>query len=266
MKWISFLLVWANFALFAGGGPDYFIIGAQKSGTTALFNLLQQHPYVAKQKGEIHFFDLNYAKGQEWYEKRFVGWHNHGLIAGDKSPYYLFHPLAAERLHKYYPDAKIFIVLRNPIDRSYSHYWFNRRGRREALTTFEKAIRAEDKRLAGLKECFYDDPLYKSFNYMHYSYLARSRYVEQIREWLKYFPRDQIMIVDANDLRHNTVDTLSRAFSFLGLHNFKVSDKNAHRHSDYPKIEDDIREELSAYFKPYNLRLEKLLDVKFNWD
>lgn len=267
MKWISFLLVWISGAtLFAGQGPDYFIIGAQKSGTTALFNLLQQHPKVAKQKGEIHFFDLNYAKGQDWYEKRFLGWHNHGLVAGDKSPYYLFQPLVAERLHHYYPDAKIFIVLRNPIDRSYSQYWFNRRGKREKLETFEEAIEAEEKRLQGLKEQFDEDPLYKSFNYMHYSYLARSRYVEQIREWLKYFPRDQIMIVDSNDLRHHTVETLSQAFSFLGLPNFKVSDKNAHRHSEYPPMDPATRAKLSAYFQPYNQRLERLLNLHFNWD
>lgn len=264
MRTIFLFFLFAMVTLTARG-PDYLIVGAQKSGTTALFHLLQQHPQIAKQSGEIHYFDLHFDKGQEWYEKRFTPFQQEGLIAGDKSPYYLFHPLVAERVFQLYPKVKIFVVLRNPVDRSYSQYWFNRRGQREVLPTFEEAIQAEAQRIAGQKERFFEDPLYHSFKYMHCSYLARSRYVEQLKEWFKFFPRAQIMIVDAEDLRHHTVETLNEAFEFLALHPFKVSDKNAAHHSVYPKMEEGTRRQLSAYFKPYNTALETLLGRKFHW-
>ena len=101
-------------------GARFSIIGAQKSGTTALHHYIQQHPMVRHrgkhQKKEVHFFDTHFKKGISWYKSKFPHKKDSNQLVGDKSPYYLYHPLAAQRAFSLYPEMKIIVILRNPVD------------------------------------------------------------------------------------------------------------------------------------------------------
>src|SRR5579885_2674785 len=113
--------------------PDFIIIGTQRGGTTSLYAYLGQHPQIAPAViKEVHFFDNNYERGVGWYRTQFpflieksiaknIGQQN--FITGEASPYYLFHPHVPERAAKVVPGAKLIVLLRNPIDRAYSHYY-----------------------------------------------------------------------------------------------------------------------------------------------
>ena len=118
-------------------GPDFVIIGAKRGGTTSLYRYLHEHPSIqplfpGRQhvKG-VHYYDSNYERGLRWYRSHFPleagGRHlvrpaRRPAIAGEASPYYLFHPLAAERLARDFPGVRIIVNLRDPVDRAYSHY------------------------------------------------------------------------------------------------------------------------------------------------
>src|SRR5439155_3447898 len=150
--------------------PDYLIIGAQRAGTTSLYLYLTQHPCVAPVvigKG-VHYFDVDFAKGPGWYRGHFpvaarrylsrVG-RDRPLITGEGSPYYLFHPLVPERVAALLPEARLIALLRDPVERAYSHYQhFVERGI-ETLT-FEQALEAEPERLKGEVERLHRYPLY----------------------------------------------------------------------------------------------------------
>src|SRR5262249_39356681 len=124
-------------------GPDFLIIGAQKSGTTALVKFLNKHLFVKIPKEEIHFFDLHYDKGVDWYQQQFSQKQSSLEVIGEKSPYYLFHPTAPKYVQELYPKMKLIVILRNPVDRAYSQYWHNLRYHEyeeNELETFEDAI------------------------------------------------------------------------------------------------------------------------------
>lgn len=245
--------------------PDFLIIGAQKSGTTVLYEFLNSHPMVVKKLDEVHFFDRNFEKGVEWYKNQFAPRPDPSYILGDKSPYYLFHPLAAQRAYALYPNVKIIVILRNPVDRAYSQYWMNVRGNVEPLS-FKEAVQAEPSRLAGEKEKILADPLYKSYNYPKFSYLARGIYVDQLKEWFSYYPREQFLILSSDDLRKDPRQVMSEVYAFLGLPDYINNAWDNNRKSEYPPMGAGLRLKLKEHFKPYNQQLEELLERKFNWD
>lgn len=252
------------FALEAKWKPDFIIIGAQKSGTTPLYFFIKQHPQVVYKKGEVHFFDLMFHKGTGWYKRRFDPRPTQNHLIGDKSPYYMIHPLVPKRIRNLYPDVKIVAILRNPVDRAYSHYWHNVRHGRETLS-FEEAIKAEPERLKGEKWKIIHDPAHKGENYRHFSYLKRGVYVEQLKHWLRFFPKEQIFIISSSDLRTKPDVVMSDLFAFLGVAG-QTLPKYKNRSHKYEPMDPQMRQQLVDYFKPYNKKLEDLLGRKFDWD
>src|SRR6266540_3594706 len=154
------------------GLPSVLIIGAQRSGTTSLFNYLTQHPDVLPPLGkEIHYFDFHYARGVDYYRGRFPYSHRlrNGALTLDATPYYLMHPLVPQRAARLLPDVKLIAVLRNPISRALSHYQHEVRGGREPLS-FVEALDKEAERLAGEEERLREEPGYYSWNHHRYGY------------------------------------------------------------------------------------------------
>lgn len=244
--------------------PNYLLIGAQKAGTTALFDYINQHPFVVNKTDEVHFFDTHFTKGKEWYKSKFSKRPDNRYVIGDKSPYYIFHPSVPERVHSYYPGIKIIAILRNPVSRAYSQYWFNRHRNLEELS-FKEAINAEPTRLAGEMENILADPEYSGMRYRRKSYLARGRYAEQLERWYALFPKEQIFIVDADDLRNDPQGTLNKVYAFLGLEPHALDLSHNDAHTDYPPMKAGMKKRLQDYFLPYNEALEALLNRKFNW-
>lgn len=259
------LTLFGVITLNASWAPDYMIIGAQKSGTTAVFDFLNQHPRVLKTRGEIHFFDLHFNKGWEWYKGVFPKKPNSSFVVGDKSPYYLFHPLVPERVFKMSPFTKFIVVLRNPVDRAYSQYWMNRYQGTENRT-FEKALMEEPDLVAREEMKLLNGEVQTSFKHRNFSYTARGHYAEQLERWFSFFPREQFLIIDSKKLRDNPQKEMNKVFDFLGLDRYVLNLAEKGRKSDYPAMKSETKQRLKVHFKPYNEALEALLDTSFNWD
>jgi hypothetical protein len=245
--------------------PDFLIIGAQKCGTTALQNFLNEHPMVQRSEKEIHYFDMNFDKEESWYKTQIGAGIKPGLLLGDKSPYYLFHPLVPQRVASLYPDTKIIIILRNPIDRAYSHYWHNVFNFRESLT-FEEALNAEASRLQGEKDKLLQDPSYNSMNYKNFSYIARGYYAEQIKIWRNYFPNEQIFILFTKDLKTKPDIVMNEVFQFLGIPSKSGYQQYVQRSVKYKPMNPETRRWLIDLYRPYNRQLKELLGIDLNWD
>jgi len=249
--------------------PDFLIIGAQKCGTSTLYRLLAQHPYVKPSaKKEVHYFDLNFEAGLDWYLSHFPSSRSKDgrrVVVGESSPYYMAHSLAPERAARIVPQAKLIALLRNPVDRAYSHYQAAVRQGREPLE-FEEAVEAEknrlrDERARALAEEGYDPAITQ-----HYSYLARGIYVNQLREWHKFFDREQLLVLKSEDFFSNQSDTFERVLNFLGLPQWQPDAMVARNTGGYKeRMNPETRERLQAYFEPHNRRLYEYLGRDLGW-
>jgi hypothetical protein len=248
--------------------PDFIIIGAQKGGTSSLFSYLNQHPELTLSfVKEVHFFDVNYSHGIKWYKSHFPFKFIHpNFKTGEASPYYLFHPLAAQRVYRHCPFVKIIVLLRNPVDRAYSHYIMQHKKQIEPLPTFEEAIQTEDERLSGEIEKIRNDPQYFSFNHQHYSYLMRGLYFQQISEWLKIFPYNRFLFLRSEDFFNNTQNELQKVYNFLEIPLFIPPDLNPENTNSYPPMEENTRRILEQYYADENKKLACLLGNQFLWE
>lgn len=260
-------------------GPDFVVIGAKRGGTTSLYNYLLEHPSVRPLfpgrrhiKG-VHYYDSNYARGQRWYRSHFPlqagGRHIvrpdlSPAIAGEASPYYLFHPLAAERLARDFPDVHIIVSLRDPIDRAYSHYKEAVYHRRETLS-FEGALDAEDERLRNEAERIAAEPGYLSATHEHLSYLAQSRYFEMLPRWFSLFPREQFHIMVSEEFYADPNGQVNEVWRFLGLAPWELMSRTRHNHQNAPDIRPEIRERLQKSLADHNENLEELLKRRLPW-
>lgn len=262
--------------------PDFIIIGVQRSGTTSLYNYLTGNPYVfPAHKKEVHFFDLNFAKGLGWYRAHFPLFlrrlyveyaRGHDLITGEATPAYLFHPLVPERVARTLPRVKLIGVLRNPVDRAYSHYWRKARARRETLS-FEEAIGGEPealwyqwKRALEGETQSGSDLRHSSLLIRRHAYLSRGIYVDQLQAWGRLFSREQMLILCSEDFYADPGMALKKVCAFLNVPNWEAKEYPIYRRGQYPEMGISTRERLIDYYRSHNERLYEYLGVKFDWD
>ncbi len=244
--------------------PDFLIIGAQKCGTNSLYNYLVQHPLVAPSlEHEIHYFDLNFDKELNWYQSKFPERESE-IITGESSPYYLSHPLVAQRIFEIYPQIKLIVLLRNPAERTISHYYHEVRLGHESLSLPE-AIAAEKNRLTGEIEKMIETRTYYSFNHQHYTYRARGKYIEQLQNWMRFFPKEQLLILLSEDLFTAPLETMNKVHNFLELPAYYSEKYLKYNSGKYSSPTDDIYQQLVEYFQPHNQQLAKYLGVDLNW-
>ena len=246
--------------------PDFIIIGAQKCGTSALFKHLGKHPDIQlPKKKELHFFDENYSRGLDWYLRYFKKANApFPVCTGEASPYYFFHPLVPSRIYNTYPGIKLMLLLRNPVNRAYSQYHHMKRKGRISLS-FEHCIRLEEDVLAGRKEAFFKEEHHSDLMYRRFSFLTRSRYAEQLDEWYKDFNREQLLIIRSEDYFSDAGQTFQQVFRFLGLPPADINLTKKHSGSDYPPMKPETREQLTAYFEPFNRQLYGMTGRDFGW-
>jgi hypothetical protein len=253
--------------------PDYIIAGAQKSGTTSLWAYLSEHPAVEPPMSkEMSFFDVNFHRGGDWYRMHFplagpAGENGHAAsLTGESTAYYMFHPLAPARIAQVAPRAKIILLLRNPVDRAFSHYQLKLRRLQETLS-FEDAIDAEPERLAGEEEKIVNDPRYYSAAHDRFSYLARGRYLEQIVRWQKLFPPRQLLILESGEFFKRTEEVFEGVLDFLGLARWRPAQFGNRFPGKYrDKMNDATHRRLVDYFAPHNERLYTHLGTRYAWD
>jgi hypothetical protein len=251
------------------GLPSALIIGVQRGGTTSLFNYLIRHPKVLSPLGkEIHYFDFQYARGTRYYRGRFPYARRlrGGSLTLDATPYYMMHPLAPERAAQLLPGVKLIAVLRNPIERAFSHYQHEVRGGRESLS-FAEAIEQEPERLAGEEERMRREPGYYSWNHRRYSYLLRGLYLKQLLQWLEHFPRSQLLVIQSERLFKDPAATTSEVHRFLGLPAGGVDRyEDIFQQGNYVHdIPAELRSRLAAYFEPHNRELFRWLGQEYDW-
>lgn len=248
--------------------PDFIIVGAQKAGTGALREYLIQHPLIVfSKKKEVHFFDRRFKNGVQWYEHQFPVRPSAEHLLGEKTPYYIVHPSIPHRVFSLFPKVKIIMILRNPVSRAYSHYQFNVRNGVEPLS-FEEAIEAEPERLQENK--MGGTPFSSNHNFKYYSYLTRGMYIDQIKRWLKYFPKKQILILTSEDLNQNPLKVVNEIYTFLGLPLVDQLDdielKEEKKNNPYAPMNGEFRKTLIEFFRPYNRQLSVFLNRDFDWD
>lgn len=245
--------------------PDFVIIGTQRGGTTSLHAYLRGHPQIeTPAKKEIHFLTDRFERGQDWYIGQFPAVVPVGTLVGEATPYALFHPRAPQRLFDVAPDARIIVLLRNPVDRAYSHYLHERARGHESLG-FEDAIAAEPERLLGLDAGLATGEILTSDTHKRASYLARGRYARQLERWLAIFRREQMLILRSEDLYADPAATTHRVTDFLGLPPLRSDAFSAHNATSGPPMNARTRELLLREFAADNARLAALLDWQPVW-
>ncbi len=190
--------------------PDFFVIGAQKAGTTTLHDWLATQTNVCLPDiKETHFFSDKdrFEKGYDWYIKQF-GDNADRKIMGEVDPDYLFMPGVIEKMALFAKDANFILILRSPLKRAYSHYRMSCYRGYEKLS-FIEALEMEDIRLKSGR--------YHSTS--HFSYLSRSLYSSQIKKFLKSFPSSKFYFVKFDDLfsEESRVNEFTSICKFIGF-------------------------------------------------
>jgi hypothetical protein len=236
------------------------IIGAQRAGTTSLTQWIYSQPHVAPAlHRELHFFDINYGKGLDWYRSNFPI-RRKGQLTGESTPYMLFHPLAPERAAQDLPASTRFIVLlRDPVERAISHYWLNRR-RDQETESFRTAIEREPERLAGQEEVIRGGR--RSYNHQRFSYATRGQYAEQLVRWFDHVGRDRMLVVQSEEV-FASPEAADGILTWLGLPPSALPFPKGNEAVRHEESDADVTAGLQKHFGPHNRALEDLLGRPF---
>lgn len=197
------------------GLPKFLGLGTQKGGTTSLHLLLGSHPAVFLPAcKEVQYHSLHDDRSLTWYASHYADAAPHQL-RGDITPYYLFHPRAPHSIHRTIPDARLIVLLRDPVERALSHYFHARRHGFEALelgpalAAETDRLRHADQRLIQAGSCDY--------SHQKHSYLSRSRYEQQLDRYEALFPAEQLLVLKSEDLFTDPEAIWERLLCFLAL-------------------------------------------------
>ena len=259
-----------------GFTPNLFILGAAKSGTTTLHRFLSRIPAICMSNPkEPFFFEAEYELGLEHYRRRyFAHWKGEPII-GEARHRNLYLPFIARRIFAVNPDAKLIVSVRNPIERAYSHWWHWYSRDVEDLD-FEQAVRNNLERIKSgwridlpqeIKA--YQQSLDWTGKGIYRSYVDSGYYFEQIAQYLKYFPKEQIKVVLFDNLQQDLYSLLKDLETFIGVEYY-------HRENFVPEnalpslpegnrlkktISPEFRALLQEHYREHNSKLAKFLDI-----
>lgn len=253
--------------------PDFIIAGAQKCGTSSLHNYLVQHPrLLAASIKEVHFFDGGldpgwdkYADGESLYRSYFPlrsTVKKKNALCFEASPDYLFNPLAAERMATLVPDARIIVLLRDPVERAISHYFHELRRGRESQP-IEQAFALEDERIGSAIK----NGNYKDTRFINLSYKTRGRYAEQLQRLFNYFPRENVKIFEAESFYENPMNVICSVLDFVDMDvsHSKIDVKPIGKGGNKTNVPVGVRESLHEYFSEHNRSLAEMVQGGFRW-
>ena len=248
--------------------PSYLIIGTQKGGTSSLQEYLGRHPQVlAPRLKEVDYFNRGYHHSYSWYRAQFPrrpSGDGDGAITGEATPEYLFDTRVPPRVARHLPEARLIVLLRDPITRALSHYNHERARDAEPLS-FREALEAEESRTAADRERALADPEFTSYALRHYTYVARGMYAEQLERWYQHFRRDRVLVLQSERLFEQPAETYARVLEWLGLPEHTLPDFPAYNSRRYKGLEPDDRRYLEERFAEPNERLFTLLGERFDW-
>jgi hypothetical protein len=200
------------------------VIGAQRAGSTFLHDNLV-HRTTARSsplQKEVHFFDNKYYKGPDWYKKFFERRkkNKRKVKNFETSPYYIYHPAVPKRIKETIPDAKIIAILRDPVERSVSHYkWMKKIGieKRDAIGAFKKDADKISKETSKRYKKNFGDPFHFDFDHIYRSYIRRSHYDVQISRWMRYFDESSIRVITSKTLFEDIEIVIKKIGQFVGV-------------------------------------------------
>lgn len=251
--------------------PDFLILGAMRAGTTSLFRYLRGHPSIlgpirgnAGQK-ELNFFNIHWNKGVDWYKDCWPP-RNSEYLFGEATPDYLCDPPVPERVSRTLPrDSKFIVLLRDPVDRAWSHYCHYRGHELQGMTQWD---------LGTLTKLVND----KMRIHLHVNPYPRERvlqmgfYALHLDRWLTYFDREQFLIIESESFFRQPEANTNRVFDFLGLKPYHLEAydnvdilKQIRPQARYPKIPEKLGEVLREFYAPYNRRLYAFLGIDYGW-
>lgn len=255
--------------------PDFLILGGQRCGSTSLHSMICGHPQVlGPSQKEPHFFDLHHARGERFYRRIFpLRMHMRArgavrrrrMVTGEATTHSLSHPAVPARVARMVPDALLIAILRDPVERAYSHYQLIVRDGRERLS-FEQALEAEDARLAGEEERMLADPSYPGPAHNLQSYRTRGLYLDQLERWWAAFPPERLLVLRSETMFDDPRSVYDAAVAFLGLEpdpatrNFTVRNR-----ASYSAMLPETRAELQRFYAEPNRRLEERLGRRMGW-
>lgn len=200
--------------------PNFLIVGAAKSGTTSLYYYLRQHPQIFMPSiKEANFFALNGVNlplnglgDLEWYNSSiksldkylelFANVKNE-IAVGEASPTYLHSPFAPKKIFEFNPDFRLIVILRNPADRAFSNFIHCRNNGLEKISNFRTALDLEKTR--------------RDEGWFWASYVHAGYYYKQLSLYYSTFPKENIKVILFEDFRDNTIETVEKVYSFLGV-------------------------------------------------
>lgn len=241
------------------GKPDFILIGETKCGTTSLYNYLIEHPKVMDTLGngegydssyatkELRFLDKFYDRGWDWYFSCFPET-KPDEVTGEATPMYMYRTQVARRLKEHLPDVKLLVLLRNPVDRLISNFGHN-----------TQWVPGWKERYPDVRTYFYGCPD------NDYYQIDKSIYYFAMQRWLEHFPLEQFCIVKSEDLYERPEEAYLQVTRFLGLEDYVPREFPVYRSNEYDKVDPEFRKELEDFYRPYNEKLERLINRKMNW-
>ena len=265
--------------------PAFMIIGAQKCGTQALRTYLSDHPNVVstRKAPETHYFDKYYSpkhspkQNLELYLQR--SFHKDcrrnesNCISGESTPFYLYDTQhVPKRIKQVCPWTKFIVMLRDPVKRAFSQCSMLIDKNEINGSTFEQHLEGDLNRMidVGLisnKTLTAEEEdkawaEYQNHQKWRKAMIGRGFYEYQLRKWFEYFPREQFLIINGQDLDLNRTATMCRIYEFLGLSDFQIpltDGKWIHRRKYKSFMPDKVQDFLYEFYRPYNQRLAQLL-------
>jgi len=249
-------------SLFSAKKVSFIIVGAQKSGTTALWSFLGKHPDIELSlKKETNFFsdERNWKNGADYgaYRRQFkllTG----SKILGEASPSYMpRHEKVASRIFGYNPEIKLIFILKNPSERAYSQYKMHLKSQKDMNYPFEQCLEIAKYPDSTNEMHGIDRELLTDFK----NYLDYGRYSKQIKTFLSLFERKQMLFLRTEELELEHANTLNKVFAFLGVNPVTVEQRIVHSNAMSP-MSDEARELLRNEYSESIVELESLL----GWD
>ncbi|HLU12145.1 MAG TPA: sulfotransferase domain-containing protein [Oceanobacillus sp.] len=251
--------------------PNVFILGAAKCGTTTLHAYLEKIPSVCMSRPkEPFFFEAEYELGLAHYQRLYFSHWQGEPIIGEARHRNLYLPYIPKRIHDTNPNAKLIVMVRNPIERAYSHWW-HWYSRGVELLDFEEAIAADHNRIqegynvsTATETQVYQATLDQTGKGIYRTYLDSGYYFEQIERYLQFFPRNHLKVIYFEDLVKDPLSTLQDLEKFLGVsfytsHNFEILHLNPAAESrqgiQRTTMNDKIRAWLVKHYHDHNDKL-----------
>lgn len=253
--------------------PDVFVIGVQKGGTSSLTQYLQAHPQILPpQRKDVYYFnnENRYRRGLNYYRAFFpLNYQkrkndrrtNAPSITFDGTPNYFDVPEAAHRLKNDFPNAKLVLLLRDPVARAYSNYNMALKFGFETLS-FEEALHLENERIAWFEK----SPFFKGHNfvYQRMAYRRRGEYADFLPLWKNLFQQN-LLVLFTHDLENKPQETYNKILEFIGLPPFTI-DFVKHNKGEYAaKIDENTLHGLHEHYLPWNDKLKQQLNCELPW-